>query len=280
MKPSAPTLNRGHPFTVGLSSRHIPVPRKKTPPLTKPKVSRQALRAAQQSRLRRELVALTQALKREKAKKVPTYQVPDMTLTPSQERFCHEWLTDHNGVRAYRVAYPEVNERTATSAASRLLTNSKVTLRLANLMHAQLQAIDFDAAEVLRYIRDGCRFDIRRLFDPETGRPKAFNELTYEEASQIEGYEIIMKNAEAGDGQIDRVLKVKLTPRKQFIELAAIHFQLLVEQINVSGSLMVVDERGTDAELYSQVERILETAKRRAMGLTPGSPAQKVLAQP
>lgn len=226
-------------------------------------------------------MALTQALKTEKAKAAqPRYPVVDVTLNPSQERFCHEWLKDHNASRAYLVAYPGVTKGSAGSEASRLLTNPKVTLRLANLMRDQLVAIDFDASEVLRYIRDGCRFDIRRLFDPETGRPKQFNELTYEEASQIEGYEIILKNAEAGDGFIDRVLKVKLTPRKQFIELAAIHFQLLIEQINVSGALMVVDERGTDAELYSQVERILETAKRRALGLSPGSPAQKVLEHP
>ena len=227
-----------------------------------PPIGKRALRQAQAQRSKREAVARTQALKR--SKPIP---IVDMTLEPRQERFCHEWLKDHNGTRAYLAAYPDSSPKSAEADASRLLRHAKVALRLANLMHDQLLALDFDAAEVLRYIRDGCRFDIRRLFDPVTGRPKQFNELTYEEASQIEGYEIILKNAEAGDGVIDRVLKVKLTPRKQFIEMAAIHFQLLVEQINVSGGLTIVDEHASDEELLAKLDTVLETARRRALGL-------------
>jgi hypothetical protein len=50
-------------------------------------------------------------------------------------------------------------------------------------------ALEFNASEVPRTIRDGCRFDVRRLFD-EQGRPRPFDELTCEEAGMIESYEI------------------------------------------------------------------------------------------
>jgi len=45
-------------------------------------------------------------------------------LTPAQMHFVNEWLVDHNGTRAYKVAYSRVKkDATAKAAASRLLTN-------------------------------------------------------------------------------------------------------------------------------------------------------------
>jgi hypothetical protein len=142
-----------------------------------------------------------------------------------------------------------------------------VAARVAERMQEQLTALEFDAAEVMRYIAMGCRFDLRRLFD-EQGKPRPFDELTFEEASMIESYEIILKNAKAGDGSIDEVLKVKVSPRSKWVELAAIHFQLLQQQINVSGSLMTVDERASDEELMAGMEAIVNKARAR-MGLPP-----------
>jgi hypothetical protein len=60
------------------------------------------------------------------------------------------------------------------------------------------------------------------------------------------------------------VLKVKLTPRVKYLELAAIHFQLLVQQMNLSGGSTAVDEHATDEELISQIEEILKTTRGRA----------------
>jgi hypothetical protein len=49
----------------------------------------------------------------------------------------------------------------------------------------------------------------------------------------IAGVEFVMKNAAAGDGIIDRVLKVKVWPRHQYVEMAAKHFKLLTDVIQV-----------------------------------------------
>jgi hypothetical protein len=142
------------------------------------------------------------------------------------------------------------------------LLNVRVAAQVARHLQEQLTALEFDASEVLRNIRDGCRLDVRRLFD-ELGRPRPFDELTVEEAGMIESYEISLKDATVGDG-IDRVLKVKLTPRVKYLELAAIHFQLLVQQMNLSGGSTAVDEHATDEELISQIEEILKTTRGRA----------------
>lgn len=47
-------------------------------------------------------------------------------LTPSQKLFCHEYIFDWNGARAYKIAYPGVKDETARANASRLLTYANV----------------------------------------------------------------------------------------------------------------------------------------------------------
>jgi hypothetical protein len=79
----------------------------------------------------------------------------------------------------------------------------------------------------------------------------------------ISGYEISLKNAEAGDGHVDRVLKVKLVDRARYVEMAAKHFQLLMENMKRSGNLTIVDESLSDEELLAWLEGMVERAKAR-----------------
>ncbi len=83
-------------------------------------------------------------------------------------------------------------------------------------------------------IRRGQNYDIRRLFTKD-GNLKPLHELTEEEAWPIAGFEIIIKNAEAGDGHTDKVAKVKLADRRGYVELAAKHQGMLTERIEVVG---------------------------------------------
>jgi uncharacterized LabA/DUF88 family protein len=59
--------------------------------------------------------------------------------------------------------------------------------------------------------------------------------LSRDEAAQIAGYEIIIKNAKAGDGKTDQILKVRLKEQAKFVEMAAKYFGLLQERVEVSG---------------------------------------------
>ena len=83
-------------------------------------------------------------------------------------------------------------------------------------------------------IRRGLTFDIRRLIDKD-GDLRPLHELTEEEAWPIAGIEWVMKNATAGDGKIDRILKVKFQPRHPAVELAAKHLGMLTEKLELSG---------------------------------------------
>jgi len=83
-------------------------------------------------------------------------------------------------------------------------------------------------------IRRGQQYDIRQLLDDD-GNFKPVHELTEEQAWCIAGVEVIIKNAAAGDGHTDRVLKLKFIDRGRYVELAAKHLGMLVEKLELKG---------------------------------------------
>lgn len=82
-------------------------------------------------------------------------------------------------------------------------------------------------------IRRGQQYDIRQLLN-DKGNFKPIHELTEEQAWCIAGAEVIVKNAEAGDGHTDKVLKLKFVDRGRYVELAAKHQGMLVDKLDVN----------------------------------------------
>lgn len=76
----------------------------------------------------------------------------------------------------------------------------------------------------------------------EAGDVKPMHRLTEAEAQSITSIEVVMKNAAAGDGKVDRVLKIRLAPREKYVELAARMHGMLVDRsestvnVHVAGS--------------------------------------------
>lgn len=105
-------------------------------------------------------------------------------------------------------------------------------------------------------IRRGQNYDLRRLFDDD-GNIRPLHTLSEEDAWCIGGYEIIKKNAEAGDGHIDTVHKIKLIDRRGYVELAAKHQGMLVEKVDVN----------------LKVEDIVETLRQRLRRRRDASPS-------
>ncbi len=60
---------------------------------------------------------------------------PSKLLTPKQEKFCHAIIQGHNQSEAYRLAYgvKKATAKTINERASRLMANSKVVARVAEL---------------------------------------------------------------------------------------------------------------------------------------------------
>ena len=65
------------------------------------------------------------------------------------------------------------------------------------------------------------------------------------------------------DGRLDVVHKIRLVDRSKYIEMAAKHFSLLVENLKVTGGLSSVDEHASDEELSRFARGILERARAR-----------------
>ena len=92
--------------------------------------------------------------------------------------------------------------------------------------------------------------------------------MTKEEAQGIASMEVVKGNPNTGDGASDDIVKIRFVDRAKYVEMAAKRFMLLTEQIRLSGSVTVIDEHASDAELWQQIEAIYNTARAR-MGLRP-----------
>jgi hypothetical protein len=76
--------------------------------------------------------------------------------------------------------------------------------------------------------------NVQDLFD-EAGNLKPIHTLTRAQAAAISSFEVIKKNAEAGDGVTDVVHKVRVVDKLKTLELLAKHFALLTEKLDVKG---------------------------------------------
>jgi hypothetical protein len=76
--------------------------------------------------------------------------------------------------------------------------------------------------------------DARSFWDAE-GRLKKPSELTAEQGAALAGFEVLIKNAKAGDGQSDEIHKIKLWDKTRALEALAKHFGLVRERLEVSG---------------------------------------------
>lgn len=153
-------------------------------------------------------------------------------LNPKQARFVAEYCRDLNATQAaIRAGY---SKKTASSQGERLLRNAEIASAVAEKTHQHLEKADLTAARVLEELRRLSFADIRSMFD-ERGNLRPLHELTAEQAACIAGFEVIKKNAEAGDGKVDVVHKVRVIDKTRSLEMLAKHFALLTERVEHSG---------------------------------------------
>lgn len=159
-----------------------------------------------------------------------------MPLNAKQRRFVAEYLVDLNGAEAAkRCGY---SAKTAASQASRLLTDVNILAAVKAGQEAQINRADLTAARVLEELRRLAFADTRAFFD-EQGNLKPVHEFSAEQGSQLAGIEVIKKNAEAGDGHIDTIHKIKLWDKTRSLEMLCKRFGLLVERLDLQGALEV-----------------------------------------
>lgn len=71
---------------------------------------------------------------------------------------------------------------------------------------------------------------------------KPIDEWNADEAALLEGFEVIIKNAAAGDGHTDTVHKVHLAKKGGALELLAKHFGIAKERIELSGEVSFAEK--------------------------------------
>jgi phage terminase small subunit len=161
-------------------------------------------------------------------------EAPPSRLTAKQTRFVSEYLIDLNGKQAaIRAGYKPSN---AESQASTLLADPKVSQAVAAGKAKQLDSAELTAARVLEEYRRLALIDLRSFFD-EQGNLKPIPQLTPEQGSALASFEVIKKNAAAGDGVVDTIHKFKVWDKTRALEGLAKHFGLLTENVNIGGDI-------------------------------------------
>ena len=153
-------------------------------------------------------------------------RAPENTLTAKQARFVAEYLVDLNATQAaIRAGY---SRKTAEQQAYQLLQKTSVATAITAGKARQLDTAELSAARVLEELRRLALVDARSFWDAE-GRLKKPSELTADQGAALGGFEVLIKNAKAGDGQTDEIHKIKLWDKTRALELLAKHFKLLTE---------------------------------------------------
>ena len=111
-------------------------------------------------------------MKKEKRKQRNT--IADGTLTAKQEAFCRHYVDTGIASEAYRMSYDTSNMKPDTiwSAACRLLDNSKVAARIAEIQREYAEASKIERQRVERVLMDIVSADPSELYvyDEKTGK--------------------------------------------------------------------------------------------------------------
>lgn len=162
-------------------------------------------------------------------------------MNAKQARFVAEYLVDMNATQAaLRAGY---SPKSADQQGFALLKHPEVREALSKAQSRQLQQAGITAQKVLDELGKLSFSNVKHLFD-QVGNLKPIHLLTDEEAACIASLEVIKKNAEAGDGKIDTVHKVRVWDKTRSLEMLAKHFGLLIEKVEHGGTIVMRHEMG------------------------------------
>jgi len=113
----------------------------------------------------------------------------------------------------------------------------------------QLDRAELTAARVLQELARVAFVNGRDYWKAD-GDAKHPKDLTVDEGACLAGFEVLIKNAKAGDGVTDTVHKFRLWDKVHALEILAKHFRLLVERVEV------VDASGRVARLVAARKRL------------------------
>jgi phage terminase small subunit len=152
-------------------------------------------------------------------------------LTARERRFVEEFLIDFNGTQAaIRAGY---SKRSATPQASRLLSRGAVAEALRRHLDTLTRTAGVTSERVIGELAHVAFGDIRKLYDPETGKLRPVHQLEAEVAAQISGVD--QEEIYAGKAHVGHVRKVRRHDKVKALELLCRVLSLFNDTLTLKG---------------------------------------------
>ena len=117
-------------------------------------------------------------------------------------------------------------------------SKSAQTLEREAARAARLAEINLSAQKVVDELAILGFANLADAFDAQ-GNLLPIHKMTREQAASIASFEVIKKNAEAGDGQTDVVHKIRVWDRVKTLEILAKYLGLMKDQVEHSGKIEI-----------------------------------------
>jgi phage terminase small subunit len=160
---------------------------------------------------------------------------PPSSLSRKHARFVAEYLIDLNASAAYRRAGFAAKD--SNVSGPRLLANAGIAAAVMAGQSAQLATAGVSKARLLQELGRIALSQAPAFFDPATKDAKHPCDLTADEGACLAGFEVLIKNAAAGDGVTDTIHKFKLWDKVRALELYMKHYGMLVDKIEIKDGL-------------------------------------------
>lgn len=141
------------------------------------------------------------------------------TLSPKQQLFALEYMTDLNATQAYLRAFPGVKASTAKVQGCRLLTNPNLLDFIAGERAKTASKLEITRERILLEAARLALFDPRKLFAKD-GAPLSITELDDDTAAAIAGLEVLEEFEGSGDDKrlIGHVKKYKVADKNSALD--------------------------------------------------------------
>lgn len=160
------------------------------------------------------------------------------------KKFAKHLAAGKSGTAAYQASLDKpITPPAARVAAARLLGDPVVQEEVKKATTEALNYLQQDVNVYLEQLHAICTFDLADCYD-EKGRILPLHKMPRHARMAISGFEVIMKNARAGDGVVDEVLKVR-----QWAKVDA-----LLTMLKVRGEIVQRKETGKPGE-FEKLDR-------------------------
>ena len=161
-------------------------------------------------------------------------------LSSMQERFCLEYIVDHNGAAAAKRA--QYSEDTAAEQACRMLKAPKIKDRIAELMDEQAERTQITADRILVELFRLATVDLSEAFDAH-GHLLRIDEMPANVRRSIAGFEIdaLYEGSGRDKFHVGETKKIKLYDKIRALELLGKNKKLFTDKLDVSGTLKLED---------------------------------------